>query len=44
MDTEKWYIYTMEYYSANKNNDSMKSIAKWVELENMHPTKGREYL
>jgi len=29
-----WYIYTMEYYSAIKNNDFMKFIGKWVELEN----------
>jgi hypothetical protein len=24
MDTEIWYIYTMEYYSAIKNNKFMK--------------------
>ncbi|EDL87139.1 rCG63135 [Rattus norvegicus] len=30
-----WYIYTMEYYSATKNNDFMKSIGKWKELENI---------
>jgi len=24
-----WYIYTMEYYSAIKNNDFMKFIGKW---------------
>jgi len=29
-----WYIYTMEYYSAIKNNDFMKFIGKWNELEN----------
>jgi len=28
-----WYIYTMEYYSAIKNNDFMKFIGKWMELE-----------
>ena len=34
MDTEKWYIYTMQYYySAIKNNDFMKFIGKWLELE-----------
>ena len=33
-DTEKWYIYTMEYYSAIKNNDFMKFLGKWMELEN----------
>lgn len=30
-----WYIYTMEYYSAIKNNDFMKFIGKWMELENI---------
>jgi hypothetical protein len=24
-----WYIYTMEYYSAIKNNDFMKFLDKW---------------
>ena len=28
-----WYIYTMEYYSAIKNNDYMKFQGKWTELE-----------
>jgi hypothetical protein len=30
-----WYIYTMEYYSAIKNNDFMKFAGKWMELENV---------
>jgi len=30
-----WYIYTVEYYSAIKNNDVMKFISKWMELENI---------
>jgi hypothetical protein len=30
-----WYIYTMEYYSAIKNNDFMKLLGKWIELENI---------
>jgi hypothetical protein len=29
-----WYIYTMEYYSAIKNNDFIKFTGKWMELEN----------
>jgi len=29
-----WYIYTMEYYSAIKN-DCMKFIGKWMELESI---------
>ena len=29
------YIYTMEYYSAIKNNDFVKFLGKWMELENI---------
>jgi len=35
MDTEMWYIYTMEYYSAIKNKYFMKFIGKWMDLENI---------
>jgi hypothetical protein len=28
-----WYIYTMEYYSAIKNNEFMKILDKWMVLE-----------
>ena len=28
-----WHIYTMEYYSAIRNNDFMKFLGKWMELE-----------
>jgi hypothetical protein len=35
MDTENVYIYTMEYYSAIKNNDFMKFASKGMELENI---------
>jgi hypothetical protein len=27
--------YTMEYYSAIKNNEFMKFLGKWIELENV---------
>ena len=30
-----WYIYTMEYYSAIKNNEFMKFLGEWIELENI---------
>jgi hypothetical protein len=30
-----WYIYTIEYYSAIKNNDFMKLAGKCMELENI---------
>ena len=29
-----WYIYATEYYSAIKNNEFMKFLGKWLELEN----------
>ena len=28
-----WYIYTMEYYSAEKSNGILKFTGKWTELE-----------
>ncbi|KAL6089809.1 hypothetical protein STEG23_025757 [Scotinomys teguina] len=30
-----WFMYTMEYYTAEKNNDIMKFADKWMELENV---------
>jgi hypothetical protein len=30
-----WYIYTMESYSAIKNNEFTKLLGKWMELENI---------
>ena len=30
-----WYIYTMEYYSTIRNNEFMKFLDKWMELENI---------
>ncbi|KAL6092174.1 hypothetical protein STEG23_005537 [Scotinomys teguina] len=35
IDKEMWYIYTMEYYIAEKNNDITKFAGKWMELENV---------
>ena len=32
---QKMYIYTMGYYSATKNNEFMKFLGKWLELENI---------
>jgi hypothetical protein len=34
-----WCIYTMEYYSAIKNKDSMSFVGKWMELENIMPSE-----
>jgi hypothetical protein len=28
-----WYIYTIQYYSAVKNNEFMKILGKWMYLE-----------
>jgi hypothetical protein len=30
-----WYIYTMEYYSAVKNNKFIKFLGKWMYLEDI---------
>jgi hypothetical protein len=30
-----WYIYTMEYYSTIKNNDFIKFLGKWMDLEDL---------
>ena len=30
-----WYIYTMEYYLDIRNNEFMKFLDKWMELENI---------
>jgi hypothetical protein len=30
-----WFIYTMEYYSAVKNEDILTFAGKWMELENI---------
>jgi hypothetical protein len=30
-----WYIYTMEYYTAITNNEFMKFLDKWMDLEDI---------
>jgi hypothetical protein len=30
-----WYIYTIEYYSAIKNNEFMKFLGQWMDLEDI---------
>jgi hypothetical protein len=47
-----WYIYTMEYYAAVKNNEFMKFLGKWMDLEDIilsevtqkKSTKGHTFL
>jgi hypothetical protein len=34
-EQENWYIYTMEYYSSIKNNEFMKFLGKWMDLEDI---------
>jgi hypothetical protein len=31
---EMWYLYTMEFYSATKN-EILSFVSKWMELENI---------
>jgi hypothetical protein len=35
MDTENVVIYTMEYYAAIKNNEFIKFLDKWMDLEDI---------
>jgi hypothetical protein len=30
-----WYIYTMEYHAAINNNEFMKLLGKWMDLEDI---------
>ena len=30
-----WFIYTMEYYTLEENNDILKFASKWMDLENI---------
>jgi hypothetical protein len=30
-----WYIYTIEYFSTIKNNEFMKFLGKWMDLEDI---------
>jgi hypothetical protein len=35
IDTQNMIYYTMKYYSAIKNNEFMKFLGKWMELESI---------
>jgi hypothetical protein len=30
-----WYLYTMEFYSAMKKNETLSFTSKWMELESI---------
>ena len=30
-----WYIYTMEYYAAERNNQPLPFVTAWMELESI---------
>ena len=34
-----WFICTMEYYSAIKNEDILCFAGKWIEIENIIPSE-----
>ena len=42
MDAKNVYIYTLEYYSAIRNNEFMKFLDKWMELENIMLSEATE--
>ena len=37
-----WYIYTMEYCSPIKNNEFMKFLDKWIDLEDIILSEGTQ--
>ena len=39
---KKWYIYTMEYYSAIKKNEILLFVTTWMELEGIMLSEIRE--
>ena len=35
MDKKMWYIYTVEYYSATKRNETRSFAGMWMNLESV---------
>ena len=36
---KRWYIYTMEYYSAIKRNEILAFLATWMDVDIIMPSK-----
>jgi hypothetical protein len=34
-----WYLYTMEFYATMKKNEILSLASKWMELENIIPSR-----
>jgi hypothetical protein len=41
MNTKMWLIYTIEYYSAIKNDIILSFVGKWMKLENIILSKAK---
>ena len=39
---KRWYIYTMEYYSAIKRNDIGSFVETWMDLETVIQSEGSQ--
>ena len=35
MDQKKWYIYTMEFYTAERKKELLLFVIAWMELESI---------
>ena len=35
MDQKLWYIYTMEYYTAERKKEFLPFVTAWMELESI---------
>ena len=42
MDKDVVYIYTMEYYSAIKENNILPFVATWIDLEDVMKSEVRD--
>ena len=35
MDQKLWYVYTMEFYAAERKKELLPFVSAWMELENI---------